>query len=530
MAGHDVQTPVRLRVTGRLGDAELARLEDALAQRFRRSLRAGAALAGAALVGDAGPPPPGGVTATAPPTRERALRLVAAVDALLHAHTADAASRASGWHELDSPATIDLKCRESRSQVRRLELALRTGEPITADRWRSAVGALGLAQCHLERLVQPDGATRVQASIRAIERAAQLMGVELPPAPLRRCAPPPAPLKRGWHQIVDEDGSLLGYLEVVDATYRRWYDRDLEYVDGTEAPLESEGLGPLDFVPLAPAAGRIAFKLTGALAATLARSFSAHALRRAAARSVLAGATMRGVAEAAPVVAGRVAEHAFVLSEVLTVDIAVAEAGAVRRVAAPRRVGPAPAAPAPPVAAASPVARGVSLGVQAEGPNLRRFHPGSHSLPRGFRAYDAYEGGTVESHLTRERVRGGWALVVNQVVSDARWISLKQVLDPKDATPENVARHVDKALRDMERDANDRAARLPSRDPEPVDENTYLRVVKQRPARVTLHITFDGPLTPALEDAARAAVRRSGRLADLPPFDLLLNGRPIPLD
>ncbi|HEX2084704.1 MAG TPA: hypothetical protein VHF89_03405 [Solirubrobacteraceae bacterium] len=500
-------------------------------------------------------PPAAPPIAAARTGRERAHRLVAAVDDLLAAHTRDAGTRASGWGEAESAYAIDLRCREASDAVRRLEVALRVGDPIPESRWRSAAGAMRMAQRYLERLVEPNGRERVQAAVAALERAALLV-----PAP-----PAPRPLARGWHLIVDEAGDLLGYAEVVDASYTRFYDRKLDYVDGVEVPIRSEGLGPLDYLLPAAGAARAAYRITGGLAARLGRSFAAPAVKRAAARSVLVAGVMRGVADAAPVVAGRMAGHAFILSETLAGEVAVAEAAAAARPAAAAaaeleaagagaratqelsigaqaaRPGgtAAPAAggavaPATVGAGTAAVARHLaSLGEQAEGPNLRRYHPDALSVPPKFRAYDAYEGGTVESHLTRERTKAGWALVVNQVVSDARWISLKQVLDPQDATPANIARHVDKALRDMERDANDRTGRLPSRDPEPIEEGTYLRVVKQRPKRVTLHITYPGPLPASvereIEAAAREAALRSGRLGDLPPFDLLLNGRDVPL-
>ena len=85
----------------------------------------------------------------------------------------------------------------------------------------------------------------------------------------------------------------------------------------------------------------------------------------------------------------------------------------------------------------------------------------------------------------------------------------------------------------MERDASEQTGRLPARDPEPVDENTYVRVIKKNPAQVSLHITYPGPVTEstgaAIEAAARDAALKSGRLEDLPPFDLLINGKAVPL-
>jgi len=268
---------------------------------------------------------------------------------------------------------------------------------------------------------------------------------------------------------------------------------------------------------------------------------------------------MAGVAEAAPVVGGKLAQHTFLLSDTLAADVAVLEARAAARpaagVAAEAEAASAGATMKPPLpraaatgtggsaGAVSPSVAGMavsgapryaaSLGEQAEADVLRRYHPSSYSVPPKFRAYDAYEGGTVETFLTRERGRGRWILVVNQVVSGARWISLKRILARSDVTPENVAAHVDSSLRAIERDAADRSGRRPSRDPEPVDEDTYFRVIKKDPARVTLHITYEGevpaPLAEALAAAAREAALKSGRLGDLPPLDILINGRNVPL-
>ena len=85
----------------------------------------------------------------------------------------------------------------------------------------------------------------------------------------------------------------------------------------------------------------------------------------------------------------------------------------------------------------------------------------------------------------------------------------------------------------MERDHEDQVARKPSRDPEPVAENTYLRIYKDRPKAVVLHITYPGPLPAeqerAIEEAARQTVARSAdRVKGLPPFTLMLNGKTIP--
>ena len=64
----------------------------------------------------------------------------------------------------------------------------------------------------------------------------------------------------------------------------------------------------------------------------------------------------------------------------------------------------------------------------------------------------------------------------------------------------------------------------------PIDERTYWRLIKESPGRVTLSIRMDAPVTEAIEQAARTAVLNSGRLGDLPPFDLLINAKSIPLN
>jgi hypothetical protein len=308
---------------------------------------------------------------------------------------------------------------------------------------------------------------------------------------------------------------------------------------GTERVAERER-GPAPSAP-APTALRGRPPAAPGSVGAILRSGAARAARRATAG--IGTAVMTGVAEAAPVVAGRAAPQAFILSEALTGEVAIAEARA-----GSRNVGTEAAAAAETEAASggsttttttttTTTARryAASLGEQAEGPNLRKYHPDARSVPPKFRAYDAFEGGTIADELTREKSGKKWILVVNQTVRDTTWISLKQVLDIKDATPANIGKLIDKALLDMERDHTDQLARKPSRDPEPVAENVYLRVYKDRPKAVVLHVTYPGPLPAeqerAIEEAARQTVARSAdRVKGLPPFTLMLNGKTIPLN
>jgi hypothetical protein len=275
-----------------------------------------------------------------------------------------------------------------------------------------------------------------------------------------------------------------------------------------------------------------------------------------------------GVAEAAPVLAGRVAPSAFILSESLTADVLVAEARAgasavtAEAEANVASAGATTATTTGTTTAASGARTVVSgfkaaggtkfitaavagtggaaavskvpLGIQAEGPNLRRYHPNARSLPRGFRAYDAYEGGTSREVFSREKVGTPrhWALIANQTITNARWISQKQVLREEHITPHNVASHVSRALEDMYQDATDQMQKTPSRDPHEIAPATeiapevYLRIWKERPNEVLLHITFDGPVTKEIEKAALESVQNNaGALQELPPFSLQLNER-----
>ena len=309
-----------------------------------------------------------------------------------------------------------------------------------------------LAGRYLERLIGPGGKVRIGASIRALDRAATLVplpaGPPVPGAglagPPKGLAGPPKPLSVGWHRIVGDDGKPVGYVEVRSRWLRNYYDEDLEFRYGEETPIESEGIGPLEYLPIAAGLGKAAFKLGAVAVGAILRSATARAARRTAVG--IGAAVMTGVAEATPVVAGRAAPQAFILSEQLTGETAIAEARALGQ-----NVGTKSAAAAETEAvsagstattttttkATTTTARryAASLGEQAEGPNLRRYHPDALSVPPKFRAYDAFQGGTIADELTREKSGKKWILVVNQTVRDATWISLKQVLDIKDATP-----------------------------------------------------------------------------------------------
>ncbi|KIA61402.1 hypothetical protein FG87_31445 [Nocardia vulneris] len=479
-----------------------------------------------------------------------------AVDRLLTQYVSDVDSKAVQWQESEAPFVIGTRCRAAQSTVRRMEAILRTEAPVPADGWSAALGAFVLAQHYLARLVTPEGVTRVSAARRALEQAAALAPPE----------PKPKPLTVGWHVVADDSGALVGYVNVKSASLIELYDADLAWIDAIETPIVSEGLGPINYLPIAWGLGRLGYQLGGRLASAMLRRLAAST-RQFAQRSVFIAGTLRGTGQAVPAIASEQAAHVWIMSEALTAqairteaataartiaaeegttEIAVAEA-TVGKTGVPRpgigagsastgaaattqSAGTAAAA----TAGATAVRPGSSLGKEAEAPVLRAYHPNALSAPENFRAYDAYEGGTAEYFITRERVKNGWILVVNKVVSHARWISLKRILQQADATPANVRKHVTAAMRDMERDANDRSARKPARDPDPIDPNTHERVIKKDPASVTLHITYPGPVTAetaaALEQAARAAARNSGRIEDLPNFELLLNGRRIPLD
>ena len=289
------------------------------------------------------------------------------------------------------------KCREAQGAVHRLESALRLGDPIPEGAYRSATGALSLARRYLVRLVEPDGEKRVDAAMRALERASELV-----PSP-----PPPRPLTPGWHSMVTDDGTVVGYANVQRTWYTLVYDKDLNYIDGMEAPLENEGLGPLDYLPIGVAAGRLGYALARGIAAQIAKKLTVTAIQKTAARSIVIAGTMRGVAQAAPVVAGELAERTFISAELLSASSVKAEASAAARAPAASATTPSAGARAgvttatrpvtPPVATAGGAATvpglaggitatagalgaegagyAASLGEQAEGPNLRAYHP-----------------------------------------------------------------------------------------------------------------------------------------------------------
>lgn len=165
-----------------------------------------------------------------------------------------------------------------------------------------------------------------------------------------------------------------------------------------------------------------------------------------------------------------------------------------------------------------------SLGELAEGPILRRDYPNARSAPPKFKAYDGVEGGTTTETLTTEGTKANPRTVVTQTVKGGRWISIKSVLSAKDATVANIRKMVKAALNDMYNDAHNPSLRRPALDPDPIHPNTFYRMVKESPERVTLHIELPVKVTPELEAAARAAVKESTVPAELPPFDLVIKG------
>ncbi|ONH51426.1 hypothetical protein CcI49_35775 [Frankia sp. CcI49] len=165
-----------------------------------------------------------------------------------------------------------------------------------------------------------------------------------------------------------------------------------------------------------------------------------------------------------------------------------------------------------------------SLGELAEGPILRRYYPNARSAPPKFRAYDGVEGGVATETLTTEGPKAKRITVVNQKIKGGRWISIKSILSPNDANPENVRKTVNAALNDMYNEAHNPSLRKPALDPDPVHPDTFYRMYKETPDRVTLHIELPVERTPELESAARAAAKQSTVPAELPDFDLVIKG------
>jgi hypothetical protein len=165
-----------------------------------------------------------------------------------------------------------------------------------------------------------------------------------------------------------------------------------------------------------------------------------------------------------------------------------------------------------------------SLGELAEGPILRRYYPNARSAPPKFRAYDGVEGGVAAETLTTEGPKAKRITVVNQTIKGGRWISIKSILTPKDANPANVRSTVNRALDAMYDDAHNPSLRKAAIDPDPIHPDTFYRMYKEAPDRVTLHIELPVERTPELESAARAAAKESTVPAELPHFDLVIKG------
>src|SRR5262249_31508561 len=179
--------------------------------------------------------------------------------------------------DVDERRTAEERCREALWQVRRIQVAFRTGYPSLKDErtWQSAIGAMSMAQRDLDMILNYR---------------------------------PPIPLKDGWHLITDEQGTVLGYL-YLSLGYHEIRDETGKFIESGEIPLERPLIDPIDIV-----AGGIAGVARGAL-----RSAISTLLRRAAPR--VGAAALRigiGVAEAAPIAAGRVAPSAFISAELLS--------------------------------------------------------------------------------------------------------------------------------------------------------------------------------------------------------------------
>jgi hypothetical protein len=184
--------------------------------------------------------------------------------------------KAFGSLEADSKRNAIARCNEALSQVKRLEGAYRHGYPPLDDErtWKSAIGAMSMAQQYLDMIVNYRD---------------------------------PVKLRSGWHLITDGQGTVLGYLYLFGG-YHEIRDANGAFVESGEIPLEAPLIDPIDIV-----SGGIAGVIRGPL-----RSGIATLVRRAAprVRGAAAGVAI-GIADAAPVVAGRVAPTAVISAEVL---------------------------------------------------------------------------------------------------------------------------------------------------------------------------------------------------------------------
>jgi hypothetical protein len=173
------------------------------------------------------------------------------------------------------------RCNEALSRVKSLESAFRTGYPRLDDErtWKSAIGAMGMAQRYLELIVN-----------------------------YRE----PIPLKDGWHLVVNDSGTVLGYFYLSQG-YWKVLDDQGKFIESGEAPLERPLIDPIDI-----AAGGIAGVMRGAVVGAVEGALSTLA-RRAAPR---VGAAMIavdiGLETAVPGAIGRMAPRALIMSETLT--------------------------------------------------------------------------------------------------------------------------------------------------------------------------------------------------------------------
>ena len=175
------------------------------------------------------------------------------------------------------------RCKEALSQIKNLETAFRTGYPFLNDErtWKSAIGSMALAQRYLDMILD--------------YRA-------------------PVPLKDGWHMIITEDGTVLGYLYLSTGVWKI-LDVAGKFIEGGEAGLEHPLIDPIDI-----AAGGIAGVIRGVVVGAIEGGLSTLA-RRAAPRILAATIAIdAGLDATIPGVIGRVAPRALIMAEALAAD------------------------------------------------------------------------------------------------------------------------------------------------------------------------------------------------------------------
>lgn len=163
------------------------------------------------------------------------------------------------------------------------------------------------------------------------------------------------------------------------------------------------------------------------------------------------------------------------------------------------------------------------FGVEAEGPMALKH--GEVTLPRAYPAYDTIVEGPRGStfKLTNERINKKDAVVVNQTVHGGEWSSKKTVLEAKNATPEHIRSVVEGALDDI---ANKRGAK---RDPVPVDEGVYWRVMEAEPDSVLIHVRVPREASntvPTLQQAAEMAAASVDFGPGMPPVRVRVDAQP----